>query len=188
MKNYRNNPLISVLVPVYNCADFLDDCITSIVSQDYRPFQLILANDGSTDGSLEICRRYASKYDFIEVLTGPNQGVASTRNKLLDNAIGEYLLFVDADDWIEPGTLSCLYEIISSKNSDIAVCAPKRANSDFKSVVDVWGKEKTIKEFLKHKKISGALWNKLIRRSLIEGERFRKDIFYGEDALFEWKI
>lgn len=188
-----SSPLISILVPVYNCEQYLDQCITSIINQDYTNLQIVLANDGSSDKSLEICRKYAENDSRIKVLTRPNKGVATTRNDLLDQIEGEYFLFVDADDWIEPNMVSCLLGLIEESRADISVCSKHNGDSTNtpkaeKTTVKKWNQKETIEKFLYHKEISGALWNKLIKTSLIKDNRFDPKIYYGEDALFMWHV
>lgn len=188
MQPSNNRPLISILVPVFNVGQYLDECIDSIVRQDYRPIQVVLHNDGSTDNSLEICKKYAQKYPFIDVYSDINRGVASARNSLLEKIKGDYFIFVDADDWIKPEMISYLYQILSEHNSDIAICGKVSSDKNDSVCVIDWNRDAIIKEFLKHKKISGSLWNKLTKVSLLHNERFRCGIFYGEDALFTWKL
>ena len=187
------SPLISILVPVYNCEAYLDECISSIINQDYENLQIVLANDGSTDKSLEICQKYAAKDPRITVLTGPNKGVSTTRNILLDQIKGDYFLFVDADDWIEPDMVGYLVNLIQEYNADIAVCANVTSNSDstnhdLRTTIKQWNQKETIEKFLYHKEINGSLCNKLIRKSLIKGNKFTTGIYYGEDALFCWGL
>lgn len=194
-----SQPLISILVPVYNCEPYLDECINSILNQDYGNLQIVLANDGSTDNSLEICRNYAVSDGRIKVLTRNNKGVAITRNDLLEEIEGDYFLFVDADDWIEPNMVSYLVHLIQKNNADIAVCSnfkEKNLPSETLKITTIWDKEITIKKFLFHKEISGCLWNKLIKTDLLfQGTektncmiKFQPCISYGEDALFFWKL
>lgn len=183
--------LISILVPVYNCEKYLDHCISSIINQTYQNLQIVLVNDGSTDNSLELCRKYASLDPRIEVYTGPNRGVASARNLLLEKIKGEFFLFVDADDWIEPRMISYLNELSKETNADITVCRkfePTENFSKVKSEFKIFDRTPAIEKFLYHKELSGALWNKLIRSNLVEDARFEKNIYYGEDALFLWHI
>lgn len=186
-----DTPLISILVPVYNCEAYLDQCISSIINQDYRNLQIVLANDGSTDNSLEICRRYAAQDSRIKVLTDRNRGVATTRNNLLKEIEGSYFLFVDADDWMEPNMVSHLLSLITQYKADIAVCSKVKNSekgSDFYESIKVWNQQETIEKFLYHKELNGALWNKLIKSSLIRNNTFDANIFYGEDALFVWNL
>lgn len=200
----KQEPLISILVPVYNCEPYLDQCISSIINQDYKNLQIVLVNDGSTDKSLEICRKYAEQDKRISVLTGPNKGVASTRNLLLDQIKSEYFLFIDADDWIEPNTVSYLLTLVQENKADIAVCSNVREEliktenpkKNLPPKSKVWGKNTTIEKFLFHKELSGSLWNKLISSRLLHKEpdsshfakRFNPEIYYGEDALFCWDL
>lgn len=182
--------LITILVPIYNCESYLDKCITSILNQDHRNLQIVLANDGSMDNSLDICKKYAAKDPRITVLNGPNKGVATTRNILLDHIKGNYFLFVDADDWIEPDMVSYLLGLIKRYNADIAICSKYLGSSDHNVIpkIKYWDQKQAIEKFLRHQEISGALWNKLIKSSLIGNVQFNPSIYYGEDALFCWCI
>ena len=95
------NPIISVIVPAYNAEKYLRRCINSILAQTFTDFELLLIDDGSTDKSGEICDEYADKYARIRVFHKANGGVSSARNVGLDNAVGEYICFCDADDWVD---------------------------------------------------------------------------------------
>ncbi len=103
-------PLISVIVPVYNTEDFLDECIGSILAQEFSDFELLLIDDGSTDRSLSICLRYEKIDTRVRVLQQPNQGVSVARNRGIDTARGEWLCFVDSDDKVMPDYLSAFVE------------------------------------------------------------------------------
>lgn len=181
-------PLVSILIPVYNCEPYLDKCITSIINQDYKNIQIVLANDGSTDNSLEICRNYANDDSRISVLTRGNMGVANTRNDLLEQIKGEYFLFVDADDWIEPDMVSYLLGLINEFKADIAVCSNVNGNPQEEISIEIWNQNQTIEKFLYHKEMNGSLWNKLIKSSLIKDIKFDPEVHYGEDALFLWSL
>ena len=102
---------ISIIIPVYNASQYLHECLDSVLSQTFDgDYEVIAVNDGSTDNSLEICREYASKYPKFVVLTGENAGVSAARNKALDVAKGDWLVFVDVDDMLMPDALTTLYE------------------------------------------------------------------------------
>lgn len=105
-----NNPLVSVVVPVYNVASYLEQCLDSVVNQTYKNLEIILVDDGSTDGSGAICDRYAEKDSRIQVIHKENGGLSSARNVGLERITGEWALFVDSDDWIELNTLELLFE------------------------------------------------------------------------------
>lgn len=115
---WKNNPLISVIVPVYNVENYLEKCLDSIIRQTYQSFEVILIDDGSKDGLGDIWDQYASKYVYIRVYQQENRGVVSARNVGIYNAKGEYIAFGDSDDWVETIFLSTLVEIIE-KNSRI---------------------------------------------------------------------
>lgn len=184
--------MISIIVPVYNSEKYIHRCLDSILNQTYTDLEIVLVNDGSTDRSLSILEAYAVKDTRIKVVSQENQGVAAARNIGLDNATGDYILYVDSDDWIEKNMVERMVEL--SANVDIVFCGNDAATSSIirdKSVdikIKNWNHEKIISEFIKHKMISGMLWNKLIKRSLTEGCRFNPKTGYGEDAEFLWQV
>ena len=101
-------PTISIIVPVYNSEKYLDACIDSILSQSFRDFELILVDDGSKDSSAQICDEYASQDTRVRVIHKANGGVSAARNDGLDIAKGEYITFIDSDDWVERESLSTI--------------------------------------------------------------------------------
>ena len=112
-------PYFSIILPVYNVETYLERCIQSVLGQSFRDYELILVDDGSRDASPEICETYASKYEQIRVIHKPNGGLASARNAGLEIASGEYIWWVDSDDYIEPGALEILYESSRGTEPDI---------------------------------------------------------------------
>lgn len=183
--------MVSVLVPIYNAEKFLDCCVKSLLSQTYRDLQVVLIDDGSKDNSWTMCQDYASRDARIEVYHQDNQGVAETRNQLLSKAKGDYLLFVDSDDWIEPDMVEYLVSLAIAYDSEMVMCDrvindAKPSNKD--SEVKILPQEVAIEDFLHHDYFVGALWNKLFKRTAINGIHFRKEIWYGEDALFTWAV
>lgn len=113
--------LVSVIVPVYNANSYLSNCIDSIVNQTYHIIEIICVNDGSTDNSLELLEEYEKKDNRIIIINKTNGGVSSARNSALCLLRGEYTLFVDADDWIDPDTIEVSMNAIKSTGSDVAV-------------------------------------------------------------------
>ncbi|MFV0518774.1 MAG: glycosyltransferase [Lachnospirales bacterium] len=113
---------ISVIVPVYNVDKYLDTCIFSLVNQTYEFFEIILVNDGSTDDSLSICNRWAKKDSRVKIINKENGGLSSARNSGLDNATGEFIAFVDADDYVDLRFLEVLINLCIEKNADISMC------------------------------------------------------------------
>ncbi len=187
--------MVSILVPVYNSEKYLRQCLDSIVNQTYKDLQVVIVDDGSIDNSLSICREYADKYEFIEVYHQGNAGVASARNALLDKAKGDYTIFIDSDDWIEPDMIEGLLHYIAEYDLDIAICGSVSEYNDSATAVDtsycsplIDNREEAVKKFILHKELNGSLWNKLVLTSLFHNLRFAKDIWYGEDALMMWQV
>ena len=115
----KNDPSISIIVPVYNAERFLDRCLKSIYSQTFSDYEIILVNDGSKDNSLALCRAYAEKDPRITVIDKENGGAGSARNKGIEIAKGEYLAFPDVDDWFEPKMYEDLYNLAKKGDYDI---------------------------------------------------------------------
>ena len=118
------NNKISVILPIYNVAPYLAKCLTSIVNNTYKNLEIICVNDGSSDNSLEICRKFAEggqDTDFI-IIDQKNAGVSAARNAGLKAATGDYIVFIDPDDYIHPRCLQILYDGLQANNADIALC------------------------------------------------------------------
>ena len=183
---------VSVIVPVYNAEKFLRRCIDSIFAQSYADMELVAVNDGSKDNSLSILQEYARQDRRIKIADQENRGVAAARNAGLQKATGEFILYVDADDWIAPDMISRMVEL--SHEADIVFCGhdfaetAEEAKCAEKAEIEEWDAEKQRLEFMKHKRMTGMLWNKLIRRSITEGISFNEKTGYGEDAEFLWQV
>lgn len=114
-------PKISVVIPVYNVEDYLAKCVESVLAQDFQDYEVILVNDGSTDGSLKIAQEYERNHDKVRLISQQNKGLGGARNTGIENACGEYICFFDSDDYIAPNTLSVISKTIDEENSDIIV-------------------------------------------------------------------
>ena len=117
----NNEPLVSIIVPVYNVSKFLPQCMDSLIRQSYHNIEIIAVNDGSTDNSLEILSRYAQKFPQIKIISQANAGLSAARNTGIDASKGEYLCFVDSDDWMDTDTCQKAIEAVQKSNVDI-VC------------------------------------------------------------------
>lgn len=180
---------VSILIPAYNAAAFLPKCLDSVLNQTYQDLQVVIVDDGSKDKTLEVCHKYAEKDSRIEVYHQENQGVAATRNHLLEKVKGDYVLFVDADDWIELDMVEYLVSLATELDAEMVMCdrvINDAKPSDKKPEVNILPQEEAIKDFLYHDYFVGSLWNKLLSRSLLHNEQFHRGISYGEDALFIW--
>lgn len=114
-----NEIKISIIVPIYNVKKYIERCLNSIIKQNFTKFEVILVDDGSTDGSGEVADNYADKFDFIKVVHKRNAGLGFARNTGLKYANGEYVLFIDSDDYIEPNMLIDLYSSVKKVNADV---------------------------------------------------------------------
>ncbi len=127
--------MISVFVPVYRVENYLEKCLDSITGQTYTDLEILLIDDGSPDRCGEICDRYADVDHRIQVFHTENHGLSSARNLGLEHAKGEYIGFVDSDDWIEPDMFARLLAAIEDNNADIAVCGRVMEYPDKKEVI-----------------------------------------------------
>src|SRR5690625_4358985 len=190
---------ISVIVPVYNVESHLARCLDSLVNQTYKNLEIILVNDGSTDNSGYICDEYAKRYDNIKVLHQENGGQSSARNYGLKKATGEYIGFVDSDDWIHKDMFSYLYYLIKKYNSDIAdisaVFASDSSSVNISTSITERIKVFEEKEVLKNYLYSGvsdsvgqfAVWRKLYKKSLFSDIEFLEGKIY-EDILINFQL
>ena len=116
--------LFSIIIPVFNVAEYLPQAIDSVLNQDFEDLQLILVNDGSTDDSLSICQEFRGRDSRVELVEQANQGVSAARNAGLERARGTYIMFLDGDDFMEPGALSLLSQLFSRQpDLDLLTCA-----------------------------------------------------------------
>ena len=180
-------PKISVIVPVYNSEKYLHRCIDSILAQTFIDFELLLVNDGSKDNSGKICNEYAAKDSRVRVFHKQNGGVSSARNLGLNNAKGEWVTFVDSDDWVKP---DYLYSMVCQSDADMVM-------SSFEIIdeVEKWDNsienrifnKNEIKQFIERYIYTVTLcspWCKLFNRLLIGDVRFNENIAFTEDTIF----
>lgn len=183
-----NHPFVSIIVPVYNTEKYLSRCIQSVLAQTYTNWELLLIDDGSTDSSGAICDKYAAEDKRIRVFHKENGGVSSARNLGLDNAQGEWVSFIDADDFVAVNYLGSLR---TDDDYDLVVCSFEVVGNE------QWKNEIEDGEFSKHELSNfidqyldcafvGAPWCKLFRKSLIDylNLRFNTSINFNEDTLF----
>ena len=131
--------LLSVIVAVYNVKPYIAECISSICRQTYRNMEIILVDDGSTDGSGDICEEYAAKDQRIHVIHQKNRGLSGARNTGLRYAKGEYVAFVDSDDWIGSDMYRTLVGVMEAYNLDMARCGIIETNREGEKRILNWG-------------------------------------------------
>ncbi len=182
---------VSVLIPAYNVEKYVAQCLESVCKQTHHDLQIVVIDDGSKDSTFDIISKPAEKDGRIEVISRENRGVAQTRNELLDRAKGDFVLFVDSDDWIEPDMISTLISLSEEYSVDLTMCRSVSSDARRKKQNEnagVWAKDVFLNKFMEHRELTGSLWNKLIRRTLFDGIRFNPEISYGEDAMVMWDI
>lgn len=181
-----NTPLVSVIVPVYNVAPYLEQCLDSIVNQTYRNLEIILVDDGSTDESGAICDRYAELDSRIKVVHKENGGQSSARNVALDMMTGEWVLFVDSDDWIELNTLELLFEQ-KDERADLVEFGwnfiYRDSNKVFLNEACVMAGLDALKLLVHTDIYMGLMANKLFKASYLQKSRFISGRYY-EDTPF----
>ena len=165
--------LISVIVPVYNVAQYLEKSIASIQKQTYQHLEIILVDDGATDESGRLCDAIAEQDDRVSVLHKKNEGLSQARNDGMKQAHGDYLIFIDSDDYIHPEMIQSLYEQLIQEDADVSSCgvmnvyandeSPQSTNQDDYFVCD---SQTFLREYLIGEKIPGTICNKLIKKKI----------------------
>ena len=179
---------ISIIIPVYNTESYLNKCLDSVVKQDIEDFEIICVNDGSTDGSMEILKKYERLDTRIKIISQENQGVSLARNKALGISNGEYVMFVDSDDWLEENCLSLIYDAIKKADSDVM----EFRNDCYFGNIRKAGNFTELKEYQTNKDSFGIvpslylIWNKIYKRDFINlnNIKFPENITNAEDGVF----
>lgn len=197
IENYEYKPipeseqkyLLSVCMAIYNSEDYLDKSIMSVLNQTYKNLQVILVDDGSTDGCGAICDKYAAMDKRVEVIHKKNGGLYTSRNSGVDAAKGDFICFLDGDDYMDPNAYECMISAILEEDADLAVCRYKHVYGDrtvdgSTGAVIVYEGHEMLEQFLKEDEkimIQNCTWNKLYKKSLLDNIRFRP-VWY-EDQL-----
>lgn len=185
----------SIIVPVYNAINTLGRCIYSVENQTYRDFEILIIDDGSTDGSTNDLEKKVSGLN-AKIIRIKNAGVSNARNIGIDNSSGEYLLFLDADDELPPKTLSTYASIIKKQNyPDVVFCGFSKVYPSCEEDICLWDTNKVLlnnrctKEFNPYfSRLIGSVWGKCYKRKTIKSERFNKNLALCEDAEFNFRV
>ena len=169
--------LISVIVPIYNTQEYIRECIESIINQSYKNLEIILVDDGSTDTSGVICDEYSKIDSRIKVLHQKNGGMSKARNNGLDMANGNYIQFIDSDDFIDLNMIEILYNNAQNYGAEVSMCShytyiDNEAKSDSTGKFCIYSKIDALRELLMDRTIRSYAWNKLFARNLFDGIRF----------------
>ena len=200
----EENFLISIVIPVYNAEKYLEQCLNSVKNQTYKNFEVILVNDGSIDNSESICKAFVESDTRFRYYLKANGGASSARNLGLDNAQGNYITFIDADDWVDENHLEVLINNIKENNSDMAVSSIKKFDNVSRFKFRVYSNQE--KYLLNYNKLNREEFlvilprlihasnsykiavSKLFKKELVTDVRFDESIVYGEDLDFFFKI
>lgn len=186
---------ISVIVPIYKVEAYLDKCVQSIVDQTYTDLEIILVDDGSPDRCGDMCEAWAKKDSRIKVIHKENGGLSDARNAGMAIAAGEYICFVDSDDWINPRYVELLHTAVVKHQASVAACdvTPFYENdavcTDISQPIQCasYTSEAAIATLINGTHFRAVAWNKLFRRDLLQGEQFPVGK-YHEDEFFSYRI
>lgn len=178
-------PLISVIIPVYNVEEYLSRCLDSVIKQTYTNLEIIVVDDGATDNSGKICDEYREKDKRIKVIHKLNGGLSDARNVGLDTATGEYISFIDSDDWVSNDYIEYLYLLLVKNECDVSVCGFCRTKEKIlkkkmeTKKIEIYEKEVAVENLL-YQKISTSAWGKLFRIKLWDDVRFEVGKIYED--------
>ncbi len=184
--------MISILVPVYNVENYLSQCLDSILAQTYKDIEIVMVNDGSTDHSKYIASSYANRYSFIHLYNYENAGISTTRNRLLRHAKGEYVFFVDSDDYIAPQTLQAMMNHMEAYNCDIVCCGytmDYRFGALYRKVETkkVMTKQEALHSLAENKGMNNYPWGKLYKKKCFSNVSFPEFMRGFEDTYTVFK-
>ena len=179
---------ISVIIPVYKTEKYLEKCVKSVIAQTYENLEIILVDDGSPDNSGTLCDKLAESDDRIKVIHKTNGGLSSARNAGIDAAVGDYLGFVDSDDWIDPKMYEVLHNMLAGNGLDISCCniMRMRGNEEIPIIKDLsldvtyTGREAALRVLDEEEKILFSMANKLFRAELFNNIRLREGILFED--------
>ncbi len=180
--------MISVIIPVYNAEKTIKKCLNSLISQAYKNLEIILINDGSTDNSKEICEDYEKKYTNIILVSKQNEGPGKARQIGLEKATGDYISFIDSDDYIDENFYNKLVNALEKNDADIVECGYNIIDENMQLIKEckmkleiIEGKKDCIRHYAKNDNTTNYLCNKLYKKGLFDNVSFQT-LFAGEDA------
>ena len=184
-------PLISVIVPIYKVEPYLHRCVDSLLAQSYQNIEVLLVDDGSPDQCPRICDAYAERDARVRVIHKPNGGLSDARNAGMDAARGEYLAFVDGDDYVDPDMYSALCQALLSSGDKLAICGfnkvtdggALRRKTDMRYPERMTEDEFWYQLFFPHRDLGTVAWNKLYHRSILEGLHFPVGAIHEDEWL-----
>lgn len=183
--------LISIIIPVYNVEKYLKQCLDSVLEQTYTDFEVIMVDDGSTDSSYDICLDYCEKDIRFNALQKENGGASSARNVGIQNAKGDYIFFLDSDDWLEPTALEEMISTAKDQNADLVFCEAQAVDDEEHVLTNNWYSYKhpyetassysIMSRMMEQKEFHVAIWMLLLDRSIFTDN----DLFFKEGIIYE---
>lgn len=188
----KKMPKLSIIIPAYNCENYIDRTMQSIIKQNFQDYEILVINDGSTDNTQEKIEYFSRKYDNVKIFLKPNGGVSDARNFGLEKAMGEYVIFIDSDDYILDGYFEYISSIIADNNIDCIIFnhligSKQKVIEQSKNYQitndEIINQKEVISRFLLGH-ITNSPWDKVFKKSIVKNIYFPKGITVGEDALF----
>ena len=182
-------PLISVIIPVYNVEKYLEKCVESVIRQTYRHLEIFLVDDGATDGSGRLCDALAERDDRIQVIHKKNGGLADARNAALDVMTGEYFVCVDSDDYVTDDYVEYLYDLICRYEADVSACQLKKTYSDTDTLdelpeaVEVFDGVTAMEHYLYQRKFTASAHCKMYKSAIFQKIRYPVGYYYEDMAV-----
>lgn len=185
----KEDKVISIIIPVYKVELYLERCINSIIHNTYKNLEIICVDDGSPDNCPEILDNYALRDERIKVIHKENGGISSARNAAMDIMTGDYVAFIDSDDWIHPRYFELLMNNLVENDADLVICDYQRVseNRNYDKFGDAQVKRISIEEIIGEHKLKSYVWGKLYKKELLNGNRF-SECTKVEDAFFNISI
>ncbi len=191
------NPIVSIIIPIYNVESYLCQCIDSTGMLGREDVEIVLVNDGSTDGSGEICREYDNKWNNVVLIEKPNGGLSDARNAGTSIAKGEYIFYLDSDDWLAPGAIDILYQFAIESGCDVVQCGFYYAYKDYCLYDDRWigdcqepilmNQHDAIYQLIMNDYVKNFAWGKLYKSSIVKSHKFPFGKYY-EDSYWQYLI
>lgn len=194
------NELVSVIVPIYNAERYIKRCIDSLINQTYDNLEIIIVNDGSYDKSKYICENYAKKDARIKLINKENEGVSIARNLGISHATGEYIMFVDADDYLDSCAIEKLISLLKTYSVDIVKMNYTNFYDNGKTLINkmnfdakyinsvISNNNNSLEDIIAETYFLNVIWGQLIKTELVKNIKFNRDLIYGEDLLFNYQL
>ncbi len=183
------NPKVSVIVPIYNVEKYIDKCLSTLKNQSFRDFEVLLINDETPDNSMQIAEKYASEDSRFLIFGKKNGGLSDARNFGIEHSRGEFIVFVDSDDYLHEDYLKTMYEDCINNNADMAYCRFKHTIDKTKIKIfsinpkkSVIERDKALDMIIRDNRMHSYAWNKMYRKTLFTDNNIRYPIMYFEDV------